>query len=528
MMDWGSPRMQRRMLQGTLIGASVSLCLVACGKDTSEDDYIGGSGGVTIQPPGVGGADPIVEATGGVDGDGGSPPVVYAPEVGDCLDLGDIGFGGAGGAGVGLGLGGDFADGETVLRGAPLIFSPTMTSFGLSAVVGAGEPQDIHPCVRRKGDELWQPVPGRTVVAADAVEWKVTGLRAGVEYEYVIRRNGETLFFGRAVTQRQAGESYRFAIMTDSHTSPRDVPNPDDPHAEIETINFKEETLAAVATNIGNANPDFIVNLGDMIDYHDYGFNIPTPSANHTRIAYLNHRRLYQETLGNAAHFPVIGNWEGENGDFTREQIDTAREQRFIYVPGPEPDTYPEGGSPFEDYYAFTWGDALFVVLNVMTYTPTTHLLDGVGAADDWTLGEEQLSWLKKTLEEADSKWRFVMIHHTVGGLAGNLANSIYGRGGGLAAYVGEQALVHQLMLDHGVQVFFFGHDHVFTDMVVDGIHYTLPGSSGAPWKFGENETGYSVYWNDSGHALVEVSPESVRVEFVNLEDEVFYSYLLE
>jgi len=33
------------------------------------------------------------------------------------------------------------------------------------------------------------------------------------------------------------------------------------------------------------------------------------------------------------------------------------------------------------------------------------------------------------------------------------------------------------------VQIFFYAHDHVFTDMVVDGIHYTLPGSAGAPWK---------------------------------------------
>jgi hypothetical protein len=43
---------------------------------------------------------------------------------------------------------------------------------------------------------------------------------------------------------------------------------------------------------------------------------------------------------------------------------------------------------------------------------------------------------------------------------------------------------VHQLMQDHGVQIFFYGHDHTFTDMVVDGIHYTMPGSAGAVWMF--------------------------------------------
>ena len=63
-------------------------------------------------------------------------------------------------------------------------------------------------------------------------------------------------------------------------------------------------------------------------------------------------------------------------------------------------------------------------------------------------------------------------------------------------------------MLRHGVQVFFYAHDHVFADMVVDGIHYTLPGSAGAPWKFNELETGYDQYWPDSGHARVEVTPE--------------------
>jgi predicted phosphodiesterase len=70
-------------------------------------------------------------------------------------------------------------------------------------------------------------------------------------------------------------------------------------------------------------------------------------------------------------------------------------------------------------------------------------------------------------------------------------------------------------MLQYGVQIFFYGHDHVFTDMVVDGIHYTLPGSAGAPWKFTTAETGYQTYWPDSGHALVHVSPASVRVDFL-------------
>lgn len=44
------------------------------------------------------------------------------------------------------------------------------------------------------------------------------------------------------------------------------------------------------------------------------------------------------------------------------------------------------------------------------------------------------------------------------------------------AARIGEQRNVHQLMLDHGVQAFVYGHDPVFVDDVVDGVHYCLNG----------------------------------------------------
>jgi predicted phosphodiesterase len=290
-----------------------------------------------------------------------------------------------------------------------------------------------------------------------------------------------------------------------------------------------ESTLLQVAAEMALSNPDFSVNLGDMLDFHPFGFNSPPPDGLYTRLGYLNYRRLLGDALGNASHFVVIGNWDGENGDFTAEEIQRSRQQRLRYAPGPGPGTYPQGGSEHEDYYAFAWGDALFVVLNVMTYTPTTHLLStSPGVADDWTLGDAQLQWLRTTLEEATSKWRFLLIHHAVGGAAGDAANSAYGRGGGQAAGIGEQAVVHELMLQHDVQIFFYGHDHVFTDMVVDGIHYTLPGSAGAPWKFVTAETGYTEYWSDSGHARVHVGPARVEVELVALGGEVIHRYQIE
>ena len=78
-----------------------------------------------------------------------------------------------------------------------------------------------------------------------------------------------------------------------------------------------------------------------------------------------------------------------------------------------------------EDYYAFTWGDALFVVIDPFWYTmkkPYTGTMGGekndevVGNRWDWTLGDQQYLWLKHTLESSTAKFKFVFAHHATGG----------------------------------------------------------------------------------------------------------------
>jgi predicted phosphodiesterase len=80
-------------------------------------------------------------------------------------------------------------------------------------------------------------------------------------------------------------------------------------------------------------------------------------------------------------------------------------------------------------------------------------------------------------------------------------------------------------MRAHGVQIFFYGHDHVFVDDVVDDIHYALPGSFGAPWHFGAQVTGYNRFWSDSGHARLSVSRDEARVEYINQAGAVFHTF---
>jgi hypothetical protein len=473
---------------------------------TVPSEASGGSGGTVVTS--VGGTQG--RPTGGTSGLGGS-------------SVGNGGGSGSGGSGMdGGGFGGTTSGPPTSLVGAPLSFSPTAQGFGLSAVAAGGDPSLLVARVRVAGTELWRDPTPATVRGTDVAEWWWSGLAPGIRYEYqVLSSDGVSptvLYTGSTITQRQPGDSFTFALVTDSHIG-----------ANLSYTNQGDPVvLSAVSAEARAAAPDFLLHLGDMLDFHQYGFNDAPPDSSVSRSAYLNYRTLLGDTIGHAAHFLTIGNWEGEDGTYAAEETERSRSQRLLYLPGPSPFTYPESGSPSQDYYAFTWGDALFIVLNVMSYTPTAHLLSAdPGLPDDWTLGAAQMAWLETTLANATSKWRFLCIHHAVGGAAGDEYNAAYGRGGGQAAYVGEQAKVHQLMLQYGVQIFFYGHDHVFTDIVVDGIHYTLPGNAGAIWMFGSYETGYAQSWLEHGWGRVTVGPQQVHVQLIKLGGELLYEYTL-
>ena len=438
---------------------------------------------------------------------------------------------------------------EIRLVAPPLLVRPTDRGVTVN-VVHEGNAADLTLQVRGPGDkEAWKPAGAPDRPGKDVVQWTLDDLEPATRYLYRIRIGNRVAASGGFVTRRPPGQAFTFALITDPHILVRDFtaeemgayPLPEKVVKRYGTVEnavwtlrmwraYGRAMLPRVAQLVLKDRPDFIVNLGDIIDLHGFGFNIPVPEARWARKGLLAYRRLLGPLGARASHFTVMGNWDGEKGHFTEEEKTRSRTQRVKILPNPRPDTYPEGGSPHQDYYAFTWGDALFVVLNVISYTPTEHLLDRTldpGRPDDYTLGKAQLSWLESTLRSSTARWKFICIHHAAGGRGGAARNSAYGRGGGRAARVGEQARIHDLMKKHGAQICFYGHDHVFTDMVVDGIHYTLPGSCGAPWKFSKKETGYERYWPDSGYARVRVDADRVEVTFINAERQVLHRYTL-
>ncbi len=89
-------------------------------------------------------------------------------------------------------------------------------------------------------------------------------------------------------------------------------------------------------------------------------------------------------------------------------------------MPSPRPNDFTTGDTsvaPYvgqrENYYAWTWGDALFIVLDPYWYT--TRKPDSLNGWR-WTLGKGQYDWLRSTLEKSDAKFTFVFAHQHIGG----------------------------------------------------------------------------------------------------------------
>jgi phosphodiesterase/alkaline phosphatase D-like protein len=360
--------------------------------------------------------------------------------------------------------------------------------------------------------------------AHDVLDWTDRSLSPATRYQYRVLLDAGTdqslrpVATGSFRTQRNRAASYTAVLLTDAHTG--SFPEGSQPVL----------TLDKVVQNASRARPEFVLDLGDNVAWpgsREYGQKSPEAAVE----AFACYRRQIGPLSINSPHFPVIGNWSGESGKFPEKSIEMVAGVRQAFLPGPNHLTYPQGGSEREDYYAFSWGDALYVILNIQTYSKPSRpdelpsLTMDVNQVTEWTLGEKQMAWFATTLGKAKERFRFVCMHHPAGGNAGNAANTIYGRGGARSWNTGEQARIHALMKKHRVQIFFYGHDHVFVDDVVDGIHYALPGSCGAPWKFTRQETGYERFWPDSGHAQLEVTPDKASVSFINLNGEVLHTF---
>ncbi len=337
------------------------------------------------------------------------------------------------------------------------------------------------------------------------------------------------------MTQRAPGSTFTFGIQGDSH--------PERVNKQF-NADLYERTLLSAASD----QPDFYMTIGDDFSVDQ----LKTVNADTVRQLYINQRQWLGQV--GAPVFLVNGNHEQAsmaNLNGTPDNVAVwAQTSRNAYYPQPAPDAFYTGDAePVEfigqlrDYYAWEWGDALFVVIDPYWHSPQT--VDNQfgadrtqkGQRDLWnvTLGDAQYQWFKQTLENSNAKYKFVFTHHVLGTGRGGIEVADgyeWGDAANLAAHrPGWDKTIQQLMADNNVTIFFQGHDHIFVKQELDGVIYqTLPEPANPNYTY-ENNDAYKTgdKYPNSGHVRVTVSPENVKVDYVrsylDKPDEVAFSY---
>ncbi len=406
-----------------------------------------------------------------------------------------------------------------------------------------------------------------TAATGQPSEITITGLTPNTQYHYRMQYHAPTDGMDDWVnrtehsfwTQRTPGSDFIFTVTSDSH----------------QNFNAAEQNAM---TNILNEHPDFNIDLGDtfLLD--------GSPNQIAVNNKYLAYREpVYFDKIGSSVPiFLASGNHEDEEGWNLDDSFSIALasiQARKLYYPTPINDGFYTGNTDIlaaidaatygdqyrEDYYAWTWGDALFVVIDEYQYTLHNPYggTAGENGTDDpktceysndpncqwnWTLGAQQYQWFKQTLENSHARYKFIFSHNMLGGklqaevstpagyVRGGCEGAPYFEWGGKnadgsegfadrrsAVYGADAVPVRQLMIENGVSAYFHGHDHQYAYETCDGMVYQevpSPGMSGpgfAVYTQGDHVTFNTVrVMPNSGHLRISVTPTLTTVDYIS------------
>lgn len=457
------------------------------------------------------------------------------------------------GAAGSLRLAAQLASHENIILGRPTnesVVIHVLAEEGTAVFAEYGETPDEYPF---RTDEIEATVDGTAAIA-------VSGLDANSTYYYRVNyhdsgateyRTGQRHSFR---TQPPKGITFSFGVQGDSHP-------------ERLGIMYSPDLYRLTMERVAADRPDLYFMLGDdfsisnqIPDY--FQGDRSTLTQRFVDDVYINQRRFLGIMAHSTALFPVNGNHEEARRSLLGTPLHNvsifAGRARSRYYPVPVPDGFYSGNpEPVEgigllgDYFAFTWGDALFLSLDPYWHsTRVAERIGGMGAGmgsdppweeivDEWnaltvptgnlwdsTIGDAQYQWLKRSLEESDALYKFVFLHHVLGTGRGGIERATRYEWGGYSddgdwefdTERPDWALpIHQLMVENGVTILFQAHDHIFARQELDGIVYQSVPNPADDTYTARNRNAYlsGEILDNSGYLNVTVSPEQVMVDYI-------------
>ncbi|NLF52436.1 MAG: hypothetical protein GX577_15015, partial [Leptolinea sp.] len=372
----------------------------------------------------------------------------------------------------------------------------------------------------------------------------MTGLSPNTHYYYRMQYNyNSTGWVVRPEhsfwTQRNNGATFDFTITSDSH---------------VGIMLGSASTWTQTMTNVAADQPDFHIDLGDTFAM-DSVTSLSVADAN-----YLEQRDYFDLVGHSAGIYLAMGNHEQTEGwhlddssniNTSPPVMSTNMMKKYYLNPAPNSFysgntvtySYIDGDGLLEDYFAWEWGDALFVFIDPFWNTTSKPYAGNTGGGEpetgtgdrwDWTLGQDQYDWLKQTLENSHASYKFIFAHHMVGG------SDDYVRGGANPAHLVEwggyneagttyewesrrsgwgSETIHDILVANQVSAFIHGHDHQYAYEARDGVVYlSMPaaGFSGSGFNIYSTGSGYTIQALPSpGHVRVHVTPSVATFDYI-------------
>lgn len=487
-----------------------------------------------------------------------------------------------GGAGAGGRGGGRPGGGRVVAQGPHASLSVALgrpTDRSVTINVLSAQDLEVQVAVTSLAGEAPRMLPVSRLASGRPAEIELAGLAPSTRHAYRVRVRtpGETAWRegsgGAFHTQRPAGEAFTFTVQGDSHP-------------ERQGRMFEPDLYEQALANVAADAPDFHVLMGDDFSI-DPLISRGALDAAGVNAVYARQRGWLGIASASAPLFLVNGNHECVgtwllDGTEANAAVLAGR-ARNAYFSLPATDGFYSADERrvehiglLRDYYAWTWGDALFVVLDAYWHSPVPVDHEsgqgggpgdrraageapepaaggeapeggtrgargekgakggrggGKGGAgrDLWkvSLGDAQYRWLAATLANSKARWKFVFSHHVMGTGRGGVEVAPFYEWGGrdprgddtrfARERPGWDLPIHQLMARHGVAIFFQGHDHLYARQQLDGITYQeVPCPADATYTtFNRDAYRSGDILPNSGHLRVRVQASQVEVAYV-------------